>query len=187
MTTTKSPFCRIMRWVVLAVLFITAGLCVVCVNPGSLFAQERFNPSQPDFYTRPKVSPYVNMLNPLLGPTFMRYNFVKQEQDTRAGITSDRATLQEQQLQLERQQREIEQDRQSRDRQARSGQAGGAGGAGKDGPQDPRVGGPVRRSAHGGYSASRLKGHSYNTRSTGHPVRYNDTRVISRVPRAGSR
>ena len=181
MTVTKTATCRIMQWAVLAVLFVAAGLCV---DAGLLFAQERYNPSQPDFYTRPKVSPYVNMLNPLLGPTFMRYNFVKQEQDTRTGITSDRATLQDQQLQLERQQREIEQDRQSRDRQARSGQAGGSA---KDGPQDPRVGGPVRRSAHGGYSASRLQGHSFNTRSTGHPIRYNDTRVIGRVPRAGTR
>ena len=180
MTITKLATYRIMRWEALAVL-LAAGLCV---DAGPLFAQESYNPSQPDFYTRPKVSPYVNMLNPMLGPTFMRYNFVKQEQDTRAGITSDRAALQEQQLQLERQQREIEQDRQSRDRQARSGQAGGSA---KDGPQDPRVGGPVRRSAHGGYSASRLKGHSFNTRSTGHPIRYNDTRVIGRVPRAGTR
>lgn len=175
MRMTKSATSRFVR----LMLLVAAGVC----GGESLFAQDRYNPNQPDFYTRPKVSPYVNMLNPLLGPSFMRYNFVKQEQDTRAGITSDRAALQEQQLQLERQQREIEQDRQSRDRQARPGQAG----AGKDGPQDPRVGGPVRRSAHGGYSASRLQGHSYNTRSTGHPVRYNDTRVISRVPRAGTR
>ena len=155
----------------------------LCGNVAELSAQDRYNPNQPDFYTRPKVSPYVNMLNPLLGPDFMRYNFVKQEQDTRAGITSDRAALQEQQYQLERQQKEIEQERNSRERQARMGRAGG----GKAGPQDPRVGGPVRRSAHGGYSASRLKGHSYNTRSTGHPVRYNDTQVIGRVPRAGTR
>ncbi len=183
MTTTKSAtcrVCRVMRWAVLAVIFATG----LCVDAGLLSAQERYNPSQPDFYTRTKVSPYVNMLNPLLGPTFMRYNFVKQEQDTRTGITSDRAALQEQQLQLERQQREIDEDRQSRDRQARSGQKGGSA---KDRPLDPRVGGPVRRSAHGGYSASRLKGHSYNTRSTGHPVRFNDTQVIGRVPRAGSR
>jgi hypothetical protein len=155
----------------------------LCGNVAELSAQDRYNPNQPDFYTRPKVSPYVNMLNPLLGPNFMRYNFVKQEQDTRAGITSDRAALQEQQYQLEQQQKEIEQERNSRDRQTRMGQAGG----GKGGLQDPRVGGPVRRSAHGGYSASRLKGHSYNTRSTGHPVRFNDKQVIGRVPRAGTR
>jgi hypothetical protein len=113
----------------------------------------------------------------------MRYNFVKQEQDTRAGITGDRAALQEQQYQLEQQQKELEQDRKIRDKQDRSGRAGG----GKDGPQDPRVGGPVRRSAHGGYSANRLKGHSYNTRPTGHRVRFNDKEVIGRAPRSGGR
>ena len=171
MRMTKSTTSRFVR----LMLLVAAGVC----GGESLFAQDRYNPNQPDFYTRPKVSPYVNMLNPLLGPSFMRYNFVKQEQETRAGITSDRAALQEQRLQLERQQREIEQDRQSR--------KGQAGMTGKDRPQDPRVGGPVRRSAHGVYSASRLKGHSYNTRSTGHTVRFNDKQVIGRVPRAGTR
>ena len=158
-------------------------LAVFCGDVSELVAQNRYNPNQPDFYTRPKVSPYINMLNPLLGPEFMRYNFVKQEQDTRAGITSDRAALQEQQYQLQQQQTELEQDRKIRDKQDRSGRAGG----GKDGPQDPRVGGPVRRSAHGGYSAHRLKGHSYNTRPTGHRVRFNDKEVIGRAPRSGGR
>jgi hypothetical protein len=158
-------------------------LAVFCGDVSELVAQNRYNPNQPDFYTRPKVSPYINMLNPLLGPEFMRYNFVKQEQDTRAGITSDRSALQEQQYQLEQQQKELEQDRKIRDKQDRSGRAGG----GKDGPQDPRGGGPVRRSAHGGYSAHRLKGHSYNTRPTGHTVRFNDKQVVGRAPRSGGR
>ena len=144
-------------------------------------AQNQYNPNQPDFYTRPKVSPYVNMANPLLGPAFMRYNFVKQEQATRAGITADRAKLQEQQYQLEKQQKEIEQERQARQKQPQGRQSAGNSGQGL---QDPRVGGPVRRSAHGGYTAHRLKGHSYNTRPTGHRPRVNDTQVIGRVPRA---
>ena len=163
-------------WLVLPLAFLCGGV-------SGLAAQDRYNPNQPDFYTRPKVSPYINMLNPLLGPEFMRYNFVKQEQDTQAGITSDRAALQEQQYQLEQQQKELEQDRKIRGKQDRSGRAG----SGKDNPQDPRVGGPVRRSAHGGYSASRLKGHSNNTRPTGHRVRFNDKEVIGRAPRSGGR
>ena len=176
-----NPTHRIQRKLGFTVAVVLLAVC--CGDVAEVSSQDRYNPNQPDFYTRPKVSPYVNMLNPLLGPDFMRYNFVKQEQETRAGITSDRAALQEQQYQLEKQQKEIELERKSRDKQAGSGR----GGRGKEGPQDPRVGGPVRRSAHGGYSASRLKGHSYNTRSTGHPVRFNDKQVIGRVPRAGSR
>ena len=142
-------------------------------------AQNRYNPNQPDFYTRPKVSPYINMLNPLLGPEFMRYNFVKQEQDTRTGITTDRGAIEEQQRQLDQQRKEIEQDRQTRDKETRGRQA--------EDPQDPRVGGPVRRSPHGGYTAHRLKGHSHNTRPTGHRPRVNDKQVIGRVPRTSSR
>ena len=159
------------------------GLLVLGINvPAD--AQDRFNPNQPDFYTRPKVSPYVNMVNPLLGPTFMRYNFVKQEQETRAGITADRAALQEQQYQLEQQQKELEQERQTRQGSPQGRQS--AGGSGR-GLEDPRVGGPVRRIAHGGYSANRLKGHSYNTRPTGHRRRVNDTQVIGRFPRTSDR
>jgi hypothetical protein len=163
----------------LGLAVLLGGLCgsglfsPLCVTAA---AQNRYNRNQPDFYTRPKVSPYLDMLNPLLGPLPLRYQIVKQQQETREGIKQGRRAIEQQQLQLQDQDRKLEE-------QERKAAVGKPGAAPRGALEDPRVGGPQRRSPFGDAYGHPQKGHSQTTRSTGHPVRFADPRVLNRSPR----
>lgn len=159
----------------LGLVVLLGGLCVtdLCVTAA---AQNSYNPNQPDFYTRPKVSPYLNMLNPLLGPLPVRYQILQQQQETREGIKQDRRAIDQQQLQLQDQARKLEE-------QERKAAAGRPGTVPQGALQDPRVGGPQRRSPFGYAYGHPQTGHSQTARRTGHSVRFGDPRVLNRSPR----
>lgn len=128
----------------------------------SATASAQFDPNLPDFYTRPIVSPYLDMLNPNLGPDFMRYNRnIRRDLDVRQGITQNRYDYFQQQRQIQEQSQQFKLDRQ------RDG-AGGRGTGGQSGRHvEPRRFNPFFRPSH-----NPLTGASNNIRATGHSVSF---------------
>ena len=146
-------------------IVVAAGLT------GTAQAQDQNKSTLPDFYTRPVVSPYLDMLNPGLGPSFLRYNSVRQKQATLNNERKTQTNYQKQQQQFVDRKRQYEEDQRAAEakRKAQEGVEGSGG--------DPRVGGPQRRSPFYQPAADRNSGNSYNIRPTGHTVRYGDRRV----------
>jgi len=139
----------------------------MCLGSASIAtAQGQFDPNLPDFYTRPIVSPYLDMFNENLGPGFMRFNRnIQRDLDVRQGITQNRYDYFQQQRQIQDQARQFELERQ---RDAAGGQ-GGAGQAGRFG--EPRRFNPFFRPSY-----NPLTGASNNIRPTGHTVTFGGRR-----------
>jgi hypothetical protein len=142
-------------------IVVAAGLT------GTAHAQYQNNSTLPDFYTRPVVSPYLDMLNPGLGPSFLRYNSVRQKQATLNNERQTQTNYQKQQTQFVDRKRQYEEDQRAAEAKRKS----------QGEVEDPRVGSPRHRSPFYQPAADRNSGNSYNIRPTGHTVRYGDRRV----------
>jgi len=171
---------RISVWqsdrLLLRTLFAVAVFVVAIVSGSASTALAQYQDSRtmPDFYTRPSVSPYLDMLNPGLGPTFLRYQSVKNKQAALNNEKQAQLKYQTQQQQRAEQDRKYEEDKRSAELRSKKPAEGSA--------NDPRVGGPERRSPFYLPTGDRTNGFARDMRPTGHSVRYGDRRV-NRSPR----
>ena len=124
----------------LRTLFVVAVVVVTIVSSSAstALAQYQDNRVMPDFYTRPTVSPYLDLLNPGLGPINLRYQSLRNKQAAQKNEKQAQVNYQTQLQQQTERDRKYEEDKRAAELRSKKLAEGSV--------NDPRVGGPERRS-----------------------------------------